>query len=224
MRVGPLLAFVAVASAMARSGSPAATPDHLRCYKVRDTAARTSYSADVTGLVPGDTGCTIKVPGQLLCLAAEKTNVSPPSPVEGTAPVAGEFLCYKVKCPRRDVPSRQWTDQFGTRTVTPIVSRLVCAPALPVMTTTTTITTTTSTTTLPSSPCVAEGSPCAGACGTGVCGMHCGVGNLVCFSNAGASCDTSVGCTDDAGCAAGKVCISSPGVTCSEAFCCSPCS
>jgi hypothetical protein len=212
--VGRVRVIVTMVVALEVSIWAAATPDHLRCYKVRDAAARESYSADLTGLVPGASGCTIKVPGVLLCIEAAKTNLSPPPPADGSGPSAGRFLCYKVKCPRAALASVPWTDQFGTRAVTPKVSKLVCAPELATPTTTTM---------LPPSPCSAEATPCTGACGTGVCGAHCGVGGLTCASNAGGSCDTSVGCADDGECAPGKICISSPGVACSEAFCCNPC-
>ena len=49
-------------------------PDHLKCYKIRDSLAKTTYAADVNGLAP-ESGCRIKVPGKLLCVAATKTNI-----------------------------------------------------------------------------------------------------------------------------------------------------
>ena len=201
------------------SVAAAVTPDHLRCYKVRDSAPRAFYAADVSGLAPGATGCRIAVPGQLLCVEATKTNVDPAPPGSGSGTAAGAFLCYKLKCPRSALSEITWSDQFGTRAVTPIGSKLLCAPAV----STTTSSTTTTTTLLPP-PCVGEGAPCAGACGTGICGVHCGAGENVCASNAAGSCDTSLSCTSDANCTGGKVCISSPGAACTEAFCCSPCS
>src|SRR5690242_4819887 len=194
-----------VAATMIASVAFAATPDHLRCYKVKDSAAKSGYSADLTGLAPGTTGCTIKVPGQLLCVETEKTNVTPPPAIDGSGPAAGEFLCYKLKCPRGTAAPVDWVDQFGARTVTPLTSKLVCAPRLASTTSTTTSTTTT---TVPSScsPGV-EGQAC-GTCGTGICGVHCGGTGLACFSNGASSCDTSVRCTSDGQCSGGKVCIS----------------
>jgi len=210
-----------VAATMIASVAFAATPDHLRCYKVADSAAKGAYSADLTGLAPGTSGCTIKLPGKLLCVEAEKTNVTPPPTIGGSGPAAGEFLCYKLKCPRGTAAPVDWVDQFGARTVTPLASKLVCAPRLASTMSTTTSTTTT---TVVSSSCApgVEGQAC-GTCGTGICGVHCGGTGLACFSNGASSCDTSVGCTSDGQCSGGKVCISSPGVSCSEAFCCDPC-
>jgi hypothetical protein len=219
---GRVWVIVAIVTALEPSGRAAPTPDHLHCYRVKDAAPRASYSADLSGLVPGGSGCAIKVPGALLCIEATKTNLSPPPQVEGSAPPAGRFLCYKVRCPRAALSSIPWTDQFGTRMLTPKVSKLVCAPELTVATTTTT-TSTASTSTIPGSPCTVETAACTGSCGTGVCGVHCGVSGLVCASNGAGSCDTSVTCASDGDCAPGKICLSSPGVACSEAFCCNPC-
>jgi len=219
-KLGPI-----AAAAMIASVAFAVTPDHLRCYKVKDSA-RGAYSADLTGLAPSS-GCAIKLPGRLLCVEAEKTNVTPPSSVPGSGPAAGEFLCYKLKCPRATTAPVNWVDQFGARTITPLVSKLVCAPRLASTTSTTTSTMTSgsgTTTTFVPPPCTpgVEGQAC-GTCGTGICGVHCGATGLACFSNGGSSCDTSVACASDGQCTGGKVCISSPGVFCSEAFCCDPC-
>ena len=53
----------------------AAAPDHLKCYKVRDRQARVTYTADLGGLV-AEPGCMIKVPADMACVPATKTNVS----------------------------------------------------------------------------------------------------------------------------------------------------
>jgi len=43
-------------------GQPVA--DHLKCYKVKDSRPKASYTADLGGLVP-EPGCRIKVPAKL---------------------------------------------------------------------------------------------------------------------------------------------------------------
>src|SRR5690242_16359123 len=137
--VAPLLLVVAA------QAQP--VPDHLRCYKVKDSQAKASYTADVGGLVV-ESGCLIKVPGNLFCTEATKTNVSPAplGGVDNTGP-AGRFLCYKLKCPKATAAPFQWHDQFGDRQLTPGASKLVCAPEIIATSTTTTepLTTTTST-------------------------------------------------------------------------------
>ena len=132
--------FLLVAAAQAQ---PVA--DHLKCYKVKDSQAKASYTADLGGLI-AEPNCIIKVPGNLFCTESTKTNVTPTPPggIDNTGP-AGRFLCYKIKCPKATVAPFQWHDQFGDRQLTPGTPKIVCAPEI-VTTTTTTAASTTSTT------------------------------------------------------------------------------
>src|SRR5262249_46044311 len=50
------------------------------------------------------------------------------------------FFCYKTKCPRAALPAITGADQFGTHTVTPSPTKLLCAPFVPATTTTTSTT------------------------------------------------------------------------------------
>jgi hypothetical protein len=74
-----------------------AVPDHLACYKIKDTAAKTTYTASVGGLVV-QAGCTIKVPAALTCVPASTTSVTPPPPGGSGVGRPNGFTCYKVKC------------------------------------------------------------------------------------------------------------------------------
>ena len=66
-------------------------PDHLKCYKVKDSQAKAAYTAEVDGLM-AEPGRVIKVPGNLLCVQATKTSVMPiPPGTDDTGP-AGRFL------------------------------------------------------------------------------------------------------------------------------------
>src|SRR5262249_47621098 len=132
--------------------------DHLKCYKVKDAQAKASYTADLGGLV-AEPGCVIKVPGNLFCTEATKTNVTPKPPggADNTGP-AGRFLCYKLKCPKATVAAFQWHDQFGDRQLTPSTPKMVCAPEIVATTTTTTPSTTTTT------MCPAGDTFCSGTC------------------------------------------------------------
>ena len=104
--------------------------DHLKCYRVKDAAPRATYTADLGGLAP-EPGCIVKVPGQLLCVEATKTNVQPSPPFSVTGSPTRRFLCYKVKCKKTVLPTAvQWTDQFGRRVLTPRTSSLLCAPEI----------------------------------------------------------------------------------------------
>jgi hypothetical protein len=108
----------------------AQVPDHLECYKIKDSAPRTPYTADLAGLA-AEPGCQVKVPAKLLCVATTKSNVSPTPPEAGNGSSVGRFLCYKVKCPKGAPDALTIRDQFGSRSVEPKVSKLLCAPELP---------------------------------------------------------------------------------------------
>jgi hypothetical protein len=115
----------------------AQVPDHLQCYRVKDPLRRTLYTADVSGLAVAP-GCLVKAPAKLLCVEAQKTNVvpAPPGSADGVQPP--RFACYKLKCDKQALAPVLFTDQFGSRTLTPVASKMLCAPAGPNPTTTTT--------------------------------------------------------------------------------------
>ena len=196
MRRAFLLAILAIASS-----SYAQVPDHLKCYKVKDPAVRTQYTADLGGLAP-EPGCVIKTPAKMLCVESTKDNVSPPPIGAPAGGPAGRFVCYVVKCPKADLSPVTITDQFGTRDLQPIKAKLLCAPAaVPTTTSTsTTITTTTSETSTSSTTTTlikAQGEPCGGAgeCVTGFC-----VDGYCCDTACTASCmacDVSPGVCSD---------------------------
>jgi hypothetical protein len=103
------------------------TSDHLKCFKVKDPQAKATYVADLDGLA-AEAGCMIKVPALLACVPSRKTNVSPVPPGAPGA-VAQALGCYKVKCPKgATLPALPLGDEFGSRIVTPVKSRLLCAP------------------------------------------------------------------------------------------------
>jgi hypothetical protein len=114
---------------LAASSAAAQVADHLECYNIKDSAAKASYVADLHGLAV-EPGCEIKVPAKLLCVDTTKTNVQPASPIDGEGTEQSRVLCYKIKCPKQEPPTVQWTDQFGTRPLTVKGSKYVCAPDL----------------------------------------------------------------------------------------------
>src|SRR5438045_4177673 len=89
VRVGPKpFAMLTVLLAVGRPPAVAQVPDHLECYTVKDSIAKTVYTADLAGLVPAS-GCTIKLPAKQLCVETTKTNVSPLPPGAEGGPSAG---------------------------------------------------------------------------------------------------------------------------------------
>ena len=141
------LGLLAVCLTWAAPPALGQVPDHLKCYKIKDSLPKTTYTADLGGLV-AEPGCTIKVPATMACVPATKTNVVPAPPGGGGTGTPNSFFCYKVKCPKATLPPLAGTDQFGTRTVTPSKAKLLCAPLAGASTTTTSTSTTTTTITL----------------------------------------------------------------------------
>jgi hypothetical protein len=125
-----LLAAAAFAYVVGSAGSATAAFDHLKCYKVKDSAVKASYTANVNGL-SNEIGCTIKVPSKLCCVPAEKTSVVPAPPGGGGTGVPNSFCCYKLKCPKATLPPQNVSDQFGTRSVQPSTAKMLCAPFSP---------------------------------------------------------------------------------------------
>ncbi len=109
------------------AGVAGASGDHLACYKIKDTEVRARYTATVDGLV-SQAGCTIQVPAVMACTPASNTSVIPMPPGGGGVGTPNSFTCYKAKCPKATFASVPVQDQFGTRTVTPKVTQLLCAP------------------------------------------------------------------------------------------------
>lgn len=60
--------------------------------------------------------------------ADHQDQCEPEPPGGGGATPAGRFACYKVKCPKDDLPAVAFADQFGSRTLVPSKSQLLCAP------------------------------------------------------------------------------------------------
>src|SRR5438093_13055132 len=89
-----LMALVVLCMTLALPAGAQPVGDHLKCYKVKDPLAKTSYSADLGGLV-AEPGCTIKVPAIMACVPSSKTNVTPEPPGSGATGTPNAFGCYK---------------------------------------------------------------------------------------------------------------------------------
>jgi hypothetical protein len=158
----------------------AQTADHLACYTIKDPLKQSGIIDLDAGLLGVEQGCKIAKRSLRLCGPATKqvvelfdASVRPPAaklPLE----VSGRrltdlYLCYKVKCPARDIPPFAVSDQFGTRDVEKLRITEVCAPAEP-------------------SSCTLAAAPaCGGTCPTGaVCASLVGDdGELHCTCDVG---------------------------------------
>ena len=130
--------------------------DHLACYKADDEITLKG-KVDVDTLHVGTaSGCTIRR-SKLLCVPATTTihqlSVDPELPILGTG-MDDPRVCYAVRCPRPYPGPQLVSDRFGSRTLTRLAPKLLCAPS-PAPTTSTTATTiggptTTTSSTIPS--------------------------------------------------------------------------
>ncbi len=132
-----LARITAAACSVLLWGATVATAgNHLACYKVKDSLAKTKFG-NVT--LPSNTGrptvsgCTIATGAKLCCDAVDKVGV-PPQP-NGGGPLSNtsKFCCYKAKCPKGSDQTITERDQFGTRPVvlSKSVIKYICAPASP---------------------------------------------------------------------------------------------
>jgi hypothetical protein len=127
MRLAFVCVGVATATLLIGPELHAQIADHLKCYRVKDSLAGATYTADLEGLTV-EPGCVIRTPATMLCVQAIKTNVTPAPPGGGGTAPAGRFACYKVKCPKDDPSQVAFADQFGARLLVPSKSQLLCAP------------------------------------------------------------------------------------------------
>jgi hypothetical protein len=178
-------------AALALGSEVVAQPgDHLRCFSVRDTQPKATYTAELDGLV-SQPGCLIKVPAKLACVPTQKLNITPPPPGNGPIQPMPTVLCYKTKCPDAPVAPQTLTDQFGTRPIFFRKTGLLCAPVVVTVTTTTgptttsfggvSMTTTSCVTTTFADSCLRRS---AGLCAGGPCPP-----GMTCMSGPGGECE-----------------------------------
>ncbi len=203
-----------------------AQADHLQCFKIKDTVAKATYTADLTPAdtgFPVATGCIVRVPARLLCVDVVKSIVGTQPPGAPAGAPTHKFLCYKVKCAKA-APTATVVDQFGNHQVTVKSTSLLCAP-VPVPTTTTTTTSSTTSTTQPGS-CQTSGQ-CPGApnatglCQGGMCTISCNPGFANCNANNADGCEVSTQNNVSNCGSCGLMCPTPPNSTptCSGAMC-----
>jgi hypothetical protein len=164
-RMMPTVVALVGAITLATCAVAQPAPDHLACYLVKDSARKGKSTLTLTNA--GVTqSCTLGSRAQLGCLETQTSNVVPAPPGGGPAPGnAGDFLCYKLVCPKPFPPAAEMTDQFsGMRVVKFKAAQFLCAPATrgqPIVSPTTT--------TLPPGPCEfnSDSRRCEGTCGNG---------------------------------------------------------
>lgn len=173
------IAVLATVGVLLLGGPSAAQPDadHLACYKIKDPLKQQGLLDLLSPQFGADQGCKIAKRALKFCVPVSKAvqslvdlsakPVAPKDPIDvPSAPAAGDYLCYKVKCPKRDIPDVTATDQFGSRDISKLKILELCAPAIKGEVPTTTTTTSTTTSTVIGVPkCEDSGAPtCGGTC------------------------------------------------------------
>jgi len=141
--------------------------DHLACYAVKDPVRKGQSTVTLTNA--GVTqSCTIGPRARLGCLETQTSDAVPTPPGGGPTPGnVGNFLCYKLVCPKPFPPAVEMTDGFsGMRIVRFKAAQFLCAPATRGAET---VASTTTSTTLSSGPCNfnSDDRRCEGSCGNG---------------------------------------------------------
>ena len=129
-RIVPRVVALVGTMALATAASAQPASDHLACYRVKDPVRRGRSTLTLTNA--GVTqSCAIGSRAQLGCLQTQTSDVVPTPPGGGPAPGdAGDFLCYRLFCPKPFPPGAEMTDQFsGTRVVSFKAAQFLCAPA-----------------------------------------------------------------------------------------------
>ena len=119
-------------------------PDHLQCFGVGDSGESVGVKVDLASMFPYEyaEGCKVVGKARRFCTWAAKylaeedmatkshggeDNVVG-STVENGAEMAG-FLCYDVRCPKREPTEDYMYDQFGERLIELKQTQRLCAPA-----------------------------------------------------------------------------------------------
>ena len=115
------------------AGVTGALPDHLKCYRVRDSLPGDSAVLELfTPQFQSFEQCDMQVRARFLCAETIKRSVNG-DPVTSGFPEAGDFMCYRVGCAEDGFfpPDREIlvADQFGERPVRVGRAAMLCAPA-----------------------------------------------------------------------------------------------
>ena len=153
--------------------------DHLKCYKIKDTAKfKASVTLEALQSQFGMEDCSLLGKGKFFCVMVDKTVTSFEDKTKVALDPASfpaqrldeDRICYKLKCPKTDIAALAVTDQFGTREVSKFKPAMLCTPAVkgvidhPV-------------------PCLASGPACAGPCpnSTDICQFVSGTTDCECL-------------------------------------------
>jgi len=114
----------------------AQTDDHLKCYKAKDTVKvfkKASVNLETLQAEFDTEDCEIKAGSKRICFPASKTVTEVVDGDDAPFP-APELMdvqvCYKLKCPKKDVALPFVVDQFGSRAMEKFKASMLCGPAI----------------------------------------------------------------------------------------------
>src|SRR5208283_2405708 len=107
------------------------TPDHLKCYKIKDSVsigAVLSLDSPQFGVEPD---CAIDGRAIEFCVPVCKTVIQGPTPTGFVGHgLPDDELCYTLNCQKSNAPTSLGVeDQFAKRTISPAKANMICAPA-----------------------------------------------------------------------------------------------
>ena len=135
------LALGTVVALALGSSASAQVPDHLQCYKIKDSSIVLKGTLDLTDAVTALALSPCKISSaKLYCRGVVKSNPNvnnvtiPINPLPYTGVEVADDqdrLCYKVSCPKLDppVPDQLVTDQFGQHQLIKLKTGMLCTPA-----------------------------------------------------------------------------------------------
>src|SRR2546425_1004230 len=116
-------AAIAAAMVLMPGASSGVSLDHLECYRLHDLGSNTRIDYTLN-LDPADAafglsaGCRVRSNSREICVAVDKTNVTPGPFAAPAGSTLGSLLCYRMRCPKGAKLTVDGTDQLGgTRTV-----------------------------------------------------------------------------------------------------------
>lgn len=134
---GVALSFATLPAAAGVEGDP----DHLKCYQVKDSLPSGRTVADLYEEFENDleVGCKVILKARTFCAPVAKLTADEPSGDDSrldglgdllTAQGVAGFMCYPVRCQRRDRTVETIDDQFGVRDVELRDAKTLCTPAV----------------------------------------------------------------------------------------------
>jgi hypothetical protein len=139
LRASVIASLLVSATVAAQNPPPNPPLNSFQCYKITDTAAKTTFTVNSEATFPGwappiviGSGCILKSPPKFACLTSRLTSFSPPAAVlfDGQTQ-ENPILCYTFKCPKtatlpQAIPA---FDAAGEHSMTGKAPSLYCMPA-----------------------------------------------------------------------------------------------